>query len=544
MLPGKKGIPEYVYAYAVKNSLSVGCFLSREDFAVIANEEKYRKNFIFEPFLSSGNCEEWNLSGIKKSFETLKNGLSRGVFLSARPGKKEKRLLEEHSFLYAVNNGFSSAARISTEPYAQQNSAINGEYNSEQLENFCKSDPYGGVFGCFSILLDENLTEEIWFEKVLPLLERLNEAAIVCLDDERICEYMLSLKSLRVSVDSTVAENISAEDLYLIVNGKELLLAPGEKLFIRRKNLQGESCASTSLSPEEKWDFEVRKKEKKLFSNRNVENFSDGTLFFPGGCRKALSFSYDDGNKQDKDLIRILDKYGMKGTFNLNSAGVLDSMKVFGEEWDIKIYAGHEVAGHGLYHHSFAAHTPSHVATCLYMDRLILESFLNDILCGHAYSNGTYSGAATYARELLAANRYIYARGAASTANFDLPEDFFIWEQTCHHNMGILALADRFLQESEEGDLKAFTVWGHVSELVRDNAFDMMDEFCCKLSGKEKYIWYATNKEICEYVLASRCLIWSEDRSMVKNPSSITLFMAVDGFLTELAPGKTLSLKK
>ena len=34
---------------------------------------------------------------------------------------------------------------------------------------------------------------------------------------------------------------------------------------------------------------------------------------------KALTFSFDDGVKQDIRLVEILNKYGLKGTFNLNS---------------------------------------------------------------------------------------------------------------------------------------------------------------------------------------------------------------------------------
>lgn len=38
------------------------------------------------------------------------------------------------------------------------------------------------------------------------------------------------------------------------------------------------------------------------------------------GKMKALTFSYDDGNMADGRLIEILDRYGMKGTFNINTA--------------------------------------------------------------------------------------------------------------------------------------------------------------------------------------------------------------------------------
>ena len=40
---------------------------------------------------------------------------------------------------------------------------------------------------------------------------------------------------------------------------------------------------------------------------------------FPGGKRKALTLSYDDGVEQDIRLIDIMKKHGLKGTFNINS---------------------------------------------------------------------------------------------------------------------------------------------------------------------------------------------------------------------------------
>ena len=37
------------------------------------------------------------------------------------------------------------------------------------------------------------------------------------------------------------------------------------------------------------------------------------------GKMKALTFSYDDGTLQDRRLVEIFNKYGLKATFNLNS---------------------------------------------------------------------------------------------------------------------------------------------------------------------------------------------------------------------------------
>ena len=37
------------------------------------------------------------------------------------------------------------------------------------------------------------------------------------------------------------------------------------------------------------------------------------------GKLKAITFSYDDAVTQDIRMIELMDKYGLKGTFNLNS---------------------------------------------------------------------------------------------------------------------------------------------------------------------------------------------------------------------------------
>lgn len=40
---------------------------------------------------------------------------------------------------------------------------------------------------------------------------------------------------------------------------------------------------------------------------------------FPSGKYKAVTFSYDDGFCTDIRLAPTLDKYGLKGTFNINN---------------------------------------------------------------------------------------------------------------------------------------------------------------------------------------------------------------------------------
>lgn len=70
---------------------------------------------------------------------------------------------------------------------------------------------------------------------------------------------------------------------------------------------------------------------------------------FPDGKPKAVTFSYDDGIKADLKNAEILDKYKMRGTFNLtNAIGIENHLS----EDDIKdLYGrGHEIALHCANH--------------------------------------------------------------------------------------------------------------------------------------------------------------------------------------------------
>ena len=77
-------------------------------------------------------------------------------------------------------------------------------------------------------------------------------------------------------------------------------------------------------------------------------------MCFPGGKTKALTFSYDDGEKQDIRLIQLFNKYGLKGTFNLNSGLMARSEKMPSSKVALEkikeIYDGHEVAVHAAHH--------------------------------------------------------------------------------------------------------------------------------------------------------------------------------------------------
>ena len=89
-------------------------------------------------------------------------------------------------------------------------------------------------------------------------------------------------------------------------------------------------------------------------------------MLFPEGKSRAVTLSYDDGFTFDRQLVDLLNRYGLKGTFNLNSGlfgtggpgsyqgKPLDFYRIPGEEI-AALYQGHEIAGHGLYHCSLTS---------------------------------------------------------------------------------------------------------------------------------------------------------------------------------------------
>jgi peptidoglycan/xylan/chitin deacetylase (PgdA/CDA1 family) len=51
-------------------------------------------------------------------------------------------------------------------------------------------------------------------------------------------------------------------------------------------------------------------------------------LRFPEGKFKAVTLSYDDGDKSDIRIAKVLNAHKMKGTFNINSAWMTRETKL------------------------------------------------------------------------------------------------------------------------------------------------------------------------------------------------------------------------
>ena len=257
-------------------------------------------------------------------------------------------------------------------------------------------------------------------------------------------------------------------------------------------------------------------------------------LRFPGFKSKALTLSYDDGVAQDKRLLSIMVKYGLKGTFNINSGlfgkePTIDKGRMTAEEV-IQLYAGtgNEVAVHGYKHLSLAEVDGALAANDVIEDRKNLEKMFGKIIKGMAYANGSYNDEVV---QLLKTCGISYSRTTISTEKFDLPIDWLRLPATCHHaNPKLMELAKEFVEGEESAYFwarkpKLFYLWGHSYEFdAQGQSWDIIENFAAYVGNRED-IWYATNGEIYEYVQAFDRLQFSADGMTVFNPSALDVYI-------------------
>ena len=259
---------------------------------------------------------------------------------------------------------------------------------------------------------------------------------------------------------------------------------------------------------------------------------------FPGGKRRIVTFSYDDGHFNDERLIEMFDKYGVKATFHLNGEKYLD--KTDNELEKIReLYKNHEISCHTV-HHGRPEFIPSaSFAAEVLEDRKILERIAGYPVLGMSYPNGTYSADTL---NVLKACGIIYSRTTKSTGNFTMPQDFIEWHPTCHHR-DALALCDKFLEDIDSPwTHPLFYIWGHSHELRSDADWEHIEEILRRI-GKNDKIWYATNIEIHDYMTAQKQLRISLDERIFINPTAIDLWVEKDKkMIIRIPAGETVVL--
>ena len=263
---------------------------------------------------------------------------------------------------------------------------------------------------------------------------------------------------------------------------------------------------------------------------------------YPGGKHLALTFSYDDGQIFDRRLAALFDKYGMKATFHLNSGriGTKEHGRTFIGEEDLRtIYANHEIACHGVEHKDPLLLTEQQLLMEFGEDRRTLEALTGRMIQGLSYAYGRYSDVV---KRVAGTVGLKYSRTVNSTRDFMVPADFMEWNPTCHHaDERLMEIGRNLLNSPEYRVMPLMYVWGHSYEFDRDDNWNLMEEFCELMHGRDD-VWYATNLEICDYVNAVRGLTYSMDGKKIYNPSVISVWIKDGEKLLECKPGETICL--
>jgi peptidoglycan/xylan/chitin deacetylase (PgdA/CDA1 family) len=224
--------------------------------------------------------------------------------------------------------------------------------------------------------------------------------------------------------------------------------------------------------------------------------------------KKAITFSYDDGVVQDIRLIELLNKYGLKCTFNLNSEllskkGMLiregkriAHYKIHTE--DVKhIYEGHEVAVHTLTHPNLTQCDDKEIIRQVEADRLNLSELVEYEVVGMAYPCGGVNNDDRVAGIIKKNTGVKYSRTITTNNRFDLQENLYRFNPTAYHlDFEKMMQLGREFVEFKPKEPKVFYIWGHSYEM--DYGADYwvkLEEFFKLISNKED-IFYGTNKEV------------------------------------------------
>lgn len=267
------------------------------------------------------------------------------------------------------------------------------------------------------------------------------------------------------------------------------------------------------------------------------------------GKLKVLTLSYDDGVVQDQRLINIMNKYGLKGTFNINSGQYLpeDAVrdKLYGrmklsEAKELYLSSGQEIAVHGFNHPFLERLDSAEIIYEIVEDRKNIEKEYGVIARGMAYPFGTYNDLVL---DILNKCQIVYARTTKSTYQFQFPENWLLLNPTCHHNSENLEiLIKRFIEEPDRwGNAEMFCLWGHSYEFDDNDNWNVIEKFA-EFAGGHKHIWYATNIEIYDYVRAYKGLETSFDKRIIYNPSAIDVWIEEKGIISCIKAGETLRL--
>ena len=260
---------------------------------------------------------------------------------------------------------------------------------------------------------------------------------------------------------------------------------------------------------------------------------------YPGGKTKAFNISYDDGVVQDIRFVELLNRYGLKGTFNLNY-GLMHSgftwqhecgmtIRRLREEEICAIYEGHEIASHSYSHPYFDDMAKTDILKELGSDKFFLERLTGREVAGYATPFYYYSNLMA---ECVRQCGFEYARISEESNDYSIPSDFYRWRGSKFHwDADLEDFVQGFLETDQE--LALCQLVGHSYDLDVMGLWDRMERICHAV-GCAPDVWPASHIEIVRYLRGMDKAQITERE--IRNNGKTNLWFEVDGKVICLSP--------
>ena len=266
---------------------------------------------------------------------------------------------------------------------------------------------------------------------------------------------------------------------------------------------------------------------------------------YPGGKAKAFNITYDDGVTQDLRFVELLNRYGLKGTFNLNSQLMKtrfawthpNGMEVKRLEADTAawLYRGHEIASHTLTHPYLQDLHGEDLYRELAADKEALEALFGREVAGFAVPFDYFS------EEIADCARrcgFEYARMSAFSYSYAPCRDWYYWKTGFYHiEQGLEEFVAGFLATAQK--LAVCQIVGHSYDLDALALWGTMEGIFARISHEED-IWPCTNLELVRYLKAMEQAEISA--GSIHNPSGCTLWFEVEGSALAVPAGETKAI--
>jgi peptidoglycan-N-acetylglucosamine deacetylase len=226
------------------------------------------------------------------------------------------------------------------------------------------------------------------------------------------------------------------------------------------------------------------------------------------GNHLIVTTSWDDGHKCDLLLVKLLEKYGIKGTFYA-SQKYLDSPL---DEQDLKkIDQVHEIGAHTFTHPNLTRLPEEEVRREIIESKEYLEGVLGHAIRMFCYPNGKYN---KQIQQVVKSSGFVAAR-TCTHGNFALPEDPYAWHVTMHASNGSplstcgiwkdnhlpfsslldweIRAKNLFDRAYERGGV--YHLWGHSWEIEKHHDWDKLERVLQYISQRQG-VSYLTNGQI------------------------------------------------